>query len=229
MRFGFLINEVLTGLRRNVTMTVAMILTTAISIGLFGGGLLVVRAGRPVARHLPRPGREPGLPRPTTCRPTTRPVTPTRARRCGQRSRTATTSARCGSSTATRRTTTRSEVPAVQGRRGQGRVPGVVRRQARRSRAAPGLRRGDGGPARRAQRAQPEGPDRPAVRGARRHVQRRVRGRVGAGDRRGAVDRQHGSGRRLHPAHRDRHHAAGGCHAAGTRSCRSWWRRCWRR
>jgi cell division transport system permease protein len=43
VRFGFLINEVLTGLRRNVTMTIAMILTTAISIGLFGGGLLVVR------------------------------------------------------------------------------------------------------------------------------------------------------------------------------------------
>ncbi|ABL04761.1 permease-like cell division protein FtsX [Mycobacterium ulcerans] len=43
MRFGFLLNEVRTGLRRNVTMTVAMILTTAISIGLFGGGLLVVR------------------------------------------------------------------------------------------------------------------------------------------------------------------------------------------
>ena len=43
MRFGFLLNEVLTGLRRNITMTVAMILTTAISIGLFGGGLLVVR------------------------------------------------------------------------------------------------------------------------------------------------------------------------------------------
>lgn len=43
MRFGFLINEVLTGFRRNVTMTVAMILTTAISIGLFGGGMLVVR------------------------------------------------------------------------------------------------------------------------------------------------------------------------------------------
>ncbi|HEX2297458.1 MAG TPA: permease-like cell division protein FtsX, partial [Pseudonocardiaceae bacterium] len=31
-----------TGLRRNVTMTVAMILTTAISLGLLGGGLLVV-------------------------------------------------------------------------------------------------------------------------------------------------------------------------------------------
>ncbi|MBO0864061.1 MAG: permease-like cell division protein FtsX [Mycobacterium sp.] len=43
MRFGFLFNEVLTGLRRNVTMTIAMILTTAISIALFGGGLLVVR------------------------------------------------------------------------------------------------------------------------------------------------------------------------------------------
>lgn len=43
MRFSFLLNEVLTGLRRNVTMTVAMILTTAISIGMFGGGLLVIR------------------------------------------------------------------------------------------------------------------------------------------------------------------------------------------
>jgi cell division transport system permease protein len=43
VRLGFLLNEVLTGLRRNVTMTIAMILTTAISIGLFGGGLLVVR------------------------------------------------------------------------------------------------------------------------------------------------------------------------------------------
>ncbi|CAM2804509.1 ABC transporter permease [Mycobacterium intermedium] len=43
MRVGFLLNEVLTGFRRNVTMTIAMILTTAISIGLFGGGLLVVR------------------------------------------------------------------------------------------------------------------------------------------------------------------------------------------
>ncbi|GFG50414.1 cell division protein FtsX [Mycolicibacterium agri] len=43
MRFGFLLNEVWTGFRRNVTMTIAMILTTAISIGLFGGGLLVVR------------------------------------------------------------------------------------------------------------------------------------------------------------------------------------------
>jgi cell division transport system permease protein len=43
VRFSFLFNEVVTGLRRNVTMTIAMILTTAISIGLFGGGLLVIR------------------------------------------------------------------------------------------------------------------------------------------------------------------------------------------
>jgi cell division transport system permease protein len=41
VRFSFLFNEVLNGLRRNVTMTVAMILTTAISLGLLGGGLLV--------------------------------------------------------------------------------------------------------------------------------------------------------------------------------------------
>jgi cell division transport system permease protein len=43
VRFRFLFNEVLTGLRRNITMTVAMILTTAISLGLLGGGLLVLR------------------------------------------------------------------------------------------------------------------------------------------------------------------------------------------
>jgi cell division transport system permease protein len=43
VRFSFLFNEVLTGLRRNVTMTIAMILTTAISLGLLGGGLLVGR------------------------------------------------------------------------------------------------------------------------------------------------------------------------------------------
>lgn len=42
MRASFVFSEVATGLRRNVTMTVAMILTTAISLGLLGGGLLVV-------------------------------------------------------------------------------------------------------------------------------------------------------------------------------------------
>ncbi|MBY6365977.1 permease-like cell division protein FtsX [Rhodococcoides corynebacterioides] len=43
MRASFLFGEVFTGLRRNITMTIAMILTTAISLGLFGGGLLVVQ------------------------------------------------------------------------------------------------------------------------------------------------------------------------------------------
>jgi cell division transport system permease protein len=43
VRWQFLLNEIWTGLRRNVTMTVAMIVTTAISIGLFGGALLVWR------------------------------------------------------------------------------------------------------------------------------------------------------------------------------------------
>ncbi|CRK51559.1 Cell division protein FtsX [Rhodococcus sp. RD6.2] len=43
MRASFIISEVFTGLRRNITMTIAMILTTAISLALFGGGLLVVQ------------------------------------------------------------------------------------------------------------------------------------------------------------------------------------------
>lgn len=43
MRASFVFSEVITGFRRNVTMTVAMILTTAISLGLLGGGLLIVR------------------------------------------------------------------------------------------------------------------------------------------------------------------------------------------
>lgn len=43
MRASFVFSEVITGLRRNVTMTIAMILTTAISLGMLGGGLLVVR------------------------------------------------------------------------------------------------------------------------------------------------------------------------------------------
>jgi cell division transport system permease protein len=43
MRASFVFSEVVNGLRRNITMTVAMILTTAISLGLLGGGLLVVK------------------------------------------------------------------------------------------------------------------------------------------------------------------------------------------
>lgn len=43
MRAGYVFGEVLTGLRRNITMTIAMILTTAISLTLLGGGLIVAR------------------------------------------------------------------------------------------------------------------------------------------------------------------------------------------
>ena len=41
MRVNFVLTEVATGLRRNLTMTVAMILTTAISLGLMGTGFLI--------------------------------------------------------------------------------------------------------------------------------------------------------------------------------------------
>lgn len=43
MRTDVVVREVVTGLRRNVTMTVAMLLTTAISLALVGTGLLAVR------------------------------------------------------------------------------------------------------------------------------------------------------------------------------------------
>ncbi|WP_067462364.1 permease-like cell division protein FtsX [Nocardia amamiensis] len=43
MRASFLFGEVSAGLRRNVTMTIAMILTTAVSLTMLGGGLLAVR------------------------------------------------------------------------------------------------------------------------------------------------------------------------------------------
>jgi cell division transport system permease protein len=41
MRANFVASEVTTGLRRNLTMTVAMIITTAISLGFFGCGMLI--------------------------------------------------------------------------------------------------------------------------------------------------------------------------------------------
>ena len=43
MRAGFVVTEVLNGFRRNITMTIAMVLTTAISLGLLGGGLIIAR------------------------------------------------------------------------------------------------------------------------------------------------------------------------------------------
>lgn len=43
MRLSFLFGEVFAGLRRNLTITVAMILTSAVSLTMLGGGLLSVR------------------------------------------------------------------------------------------------------------------------------------------------------------------------------------------
>lgn len=43
MRLRFVFSEVWTGLRRNLTMTIAMVLTTAVSLGLLGAGLLIAR------------------------------------------------------------------------------------------------------------------------------------------------------------------------------------------
>lgn len=43
MRMNFVFSEVAAGLRRNLTMTIAMIMTTAISLAFFGAGLLVAQ------------------------------------------------------------------------------------------------------------------------------------------------------------------------------------------
>ena len=41
MRLRFILSETFQGLRRNLTMTFAVIITVAVSLTLFGGGLLV--------------------------------------------------------------------------------------------------------------------------------------------------------------------------------------------
>ncbi|MCU0283818.1 MAG: permease-like cell division protein FtsX [Candidatus Nanopelagicales bacterium] len=41
MRVRFVLGEVLTGIRRNLTMTVAVVITVAVSLALFGAGLMV--------------------------------------------------------------------------------------------------------------------------------------------------------------------------------------------
>jgi cell division transport system permease protein len=43
MAAGYMFTEVARGLRRNITMTIAMVLTTAISLCLLGGGLIIAR------------------------------------------------------------------------------------------------------------------------------------------------------------------------------------------
>ena len=41
MRFHYVFSEIMTGLRRNLTMTLAVVITVAISMGFLGTGLLV--------------------------------------------------------------------------------------------------------------------------------------------------------------------------------------------
>ena len=122
MRFGFLVNEVLTGLRRNVTMTVAMILTTAISIGLFGGGLLVVRLADSSRNiYLDRVESQVFLTNDVSANDPTCDADPCKALRQQIEDR---DDVQLGAVPQPRRRLQRrdQEVPAVQGRRGQGRV-----------------------------------------------------------------------------------------------------------
>ena len=166
MRFGFLINEVLTGFRRNVTMTVAMILTTAISIGLFGGGLLVVRlADHSRGIYLDRVETQVFLTNDVSANDLNCDAEPCKALREKIENRNDVKSVRFLNRQDAYNDAIR-KIPAVQGRGEQGRFPGVVHRQAGKPRAARGIRRRDAGPARRRPPAEPEGADRPAVRGA---------------------------------------------------------------
>ena len=41
MKFRYLLREVMTGLRRNITLTLAVMITVAVSLSLFGSSLLV--------------------------------------------------------------------------------------------------------------------------------------------------------------------------------------------
>ena len=99
MRAGFLVNEVYSGLRRNVTMTIAMILTTAISIGLFGGGLLVIQLAKQSRNiYLDRVESQVFLNNDVSANDPR--ATPTRVKHCAPKSKPATMSRVCDSSTA---------------------------------------------------------------------------------------------------------------------------------
>ena len=229
MRFSFLFNEVLTGFRRNVTMTVAMILTTAISIGLFGGGLLVVRlADHSRSIYLDRVETQVFLTNDVSANDMTCESPQCKALREKIEKRNDVKSVRFLNRQDAYNDAIR-KIPQFKDLASKDAFPAsfIVKLENPEQHAEfdaamqgqPGVDH----------RAQPEGADRPALRGARRVVQRRLRRRAGAGGRGNPVDCQHGSGRGIHPTYRGRHHATGRRHAAGTPSCRSWSRRCWRR
>ena len=62
MRFHYVFSEIMTGLRRNLTMTLAVVITVAISLGFLGTGLLVRAQVEHHEGLLVRQGRDLGLP-----------------------------------------------------------------------------------------------------------------------------------------------------------------------
>ena len=148
MRFGFLLNEVFTGLRRNVTMTIAMILTTAISIGLFGGGLLVVRlADNSRAIYLDRVETQVFLTNDVSANDPTCDADPCKALRAKIEGRNDVKSVRFLNRDDAYADAIR-KFPQFKDVAGKDSLPGVVHRQAGQSRAAQGVRCRDAGPAR---------------------------------------------------------------------------------
>jgi cell division protein FtsX len=165
-------------------MTIAMILTTAISIGLFGGGLLVVRlADNSRKIYLDRVESQVFLTNDVSANDPTCDGDPCKALRAKIEARDDVKSVRFLNRDDAYNDAIK-KFPQYKDVAGKDAFPGIVHRQTRQSRAAQGFRPGDGGPAGRAERAEPEGPDRPIIRGARWAVQGRVRGSSGAGGRR---------------------------------------------
>ena len=167
-------------------------------------------AGRPVARRSTSTGWRARSSSPTTCRPTTRPATPTRARRCEARSRTATT---CKSVRFLNRDEAYDDAikkfPQYKDVAGKDAFP-----------ASFIVKLNDPEQHKEFDEAMVGQPGVLNVLNQKDLIdrlfavldglsQRGVRGGVGAGDRRDVVDSQHGSSRRVYPANRDRHHATG--------------------
>ena len=209
MRFGFLLNEVWTGLRRNVTMTIAMILTTAISIGLFGGGLLVVRlADNSRDIYLDRVESQVFLTNDVSANDPTCDADPCKALRSKIEARDDVRSVRFLNREDAYNDAIK-KFPQYKDVAGKDAFPAsfVVKlddpeqhKDFDESMAGqPGV----------LNVLNQKDLDRPAVRGARRAVQCGVRGGARAGGRCDPVDSQHGSSGGLYASHRDRHHAVG--------------------
>ena len=228
MRAGFVVTEVLNGFRRNITMTIAMILTTAISLGLLGGGLIIARMtdqmrdiyGDKVevtiylTPDLSAAG--PGLPGV--------PVPGHQRAAAGQHRRRDHRLREPGGRVRAVQAAVRRAAGAAGDRHAGGAVR-VVPRQAVRPAALPGDRRAVRRQARGAVGRRPERLPGPAVQPAQRHPQRHHHRRAGPGAGRVAADLQHGADRRVHQADRDRRSCGWSAPPGGAPSCRSCSRR----